>query len=187
MFEWKGDTSSDEICAHFYAVALFLELAAQGEEIQQAKTFLSRVAGHLMDHGWQLIDLDGKPTRWGRWSPEYFNSAGEGNAARGLNALEILSFIKTAEVLTGEPRFAQGYQELVKLGYPEYTLRQKCTFPPGDVLQFLEHLVVSLLPEPVEIRNRPEAALDLPAQSRSQLGNRAHRASRPGSTSSTAR
>ncbi|MEO6034783.1 MAG: hypothetical protein ABIQ35_05980, partial [Verrucomicrobiota bacterium] len=48
LFEWKGDTSSDEICAHFYAVALFLELAAQGEEIQQAKTFLSRVAGHIM-------------------------------------------------------------------------------------------------------------------------------------------
>ena len=140
LFEWKGDTSSDEICAHFYALVIFLELAAQGEEIQQAKTFLSRVAGHLMDHGWKLIDLDGQPTRWGRWDPEYFGKAGEGNAARGLNGLEILSFIKTAEVVTGEPKFAQGYQSLVKLGYPEYTLRQKSTFPPGDVLQFLDHL-----------------------------------------------
>lgn len=140
LFEWKGDTSSDEICAHFYALTIFLQLAAQGDEIPQAKTFLSRVAGHLVEHHWQLIDLDGKPTRWGRWNPEYFNSAGEGNAARGLNALEILSFIKTAEYVTGEAKFAQGYQELVKLGYPEYTLRQKCTFPPGDVLQFLDHL-----------------------------------------------
>jgi hypothetical protein len=140
QFEWKGDTSSDEICAHFYAMAIFLELAAQGEEIQQAKAFLSRVAGHLLEHGWKLIDLDGLPTRWGRWDPQYFGQAGEGNAARGLNGLEILSFIKTAEALTGEPKFAQGYQELVKLGYPEYTLRQKCTFPPGDVLHFLDHL-----------------------------------------------
>jgi len=24
-FEWKGDTSSDEICSHFHAVSLFLE------------------------------------------------------------------------------------------------------------------------------------------------------------------
>ena len=140
LFEWKGDTSSDEICAHFYAVALFLELAAQGEEIQQAKTFLSRVAGHIMGHGWKLVDLDGKPTRWGNWDPEYFGKAGEGNAARGLNSLEILSFIKTAEALTGEEKFTRGYDELVKLGYPEFTLRQKATFPPGDVLQFLDHL-----------------------------------------------
>ncbi len=156
LFEWKGDTSSDEICAHFYAVALFLELAAQGEEIQQAKTFLSRVAGHLMEHGWKLIDLDGKPTRWGRWDPEYFSKAGEGNAARGLNGLEILSFIKTAEVLTGEAKFAQGYQELVKLGYPEYTLRQKCTFPPGDVLQFLDHLSFLCYPNLLKYETDPK-------------------------------
>jgi hypothetical protein len=32
-FEWKGDTSSDELCSHFYAISLFLELAAQGGEI----------------------------------------------------------------------------------------------------------------------------------------------------------
>ncbi len=146
LFEWKGDTSSDEICAHFYAVAIFMELAAEREEIQQAKTFLSRVAGHLLEHGWKLIDLDGKPTRWGRWDPDYFGKAGEGNAARGLNGLEILSFIKTAEVLTGEKRFAEGYRELVHLGYPEYTLRQKCTFPPGDVLQFLDHLAFLCYP-----------------------------------------
>lgn len=154
-FEWKGDTSSDEICAHFYAVAVFLELAAQGKEIQQAKTFLSRVAGHLLDHGWRLIDLDGKPTRWGNWNPEYFAAAGEGNAARGLNSLEILSFIKTAEALTGDPRFARGYQELVKLGYPEYTVREKCTFPPGDVLQFLDHLAFLCYPNLLKYETDP--------------------------------
>lgn len=156
LFEWKGDTSSDEICAHFYAMAIFLELAAQGEEIQQAKTFLSRVAGHIMDHGWKLIDLDGKPTRWGNWDPDYFGRAGEGNAARGLNALEVLSFIKTAEALTGEPRFTRGYQELVKLGYPDYTLRQKCTFPPGDVLQFLDHLSFLCYPNLLKYESDPK-------------------------------
>ncbi len=156
LFEWKGDTSSDEICAHFYAMALFLELAAQGEEIQQAKAFMSRVAGHIMEHGWKLIDLDGKPTRWGNWDPEYFGKAGEGNAARGLNALEVLSFIKTAEALTGEPRFARGYQELVKLGYPDYTLRQKCTFPPGDILQFLDHLSFLCYPNLLKYETDPK-------------------------------
>ena len=139
LFEWKGDTSSDELCSHFYAFALFLELAAQGEEIPRAKAHLSRIASHLIDHHWQLIDRDGKPTRWGRWDPEYFLSD-EGRYDRGLQAVELLSFIKTAEVLTGDPKFATAYQRLVELGYPAYTLRWRNTFPPDSILHFLDEL-----------------------------------------------
>ncbi|HVV70503.1 MAG TPA: hypothetical protein VHI52_03230, partial [Verrucomicrobiae bacterium] len=94
-FEWKGDTSSDELCGHFYAVGLFLDLAAQGEEAAQAKTHLARMASHLIDHQWKLVDLDGKPTRWGRWDPEYFLTD-EGRYDRSLQAVELLSFIRTA-------------------------------------------------------------------------------------------
>ena len=42
LFEWKGDTSSDEICSHFYAVKLFLDHVAQGEEVEQAKRHLAQ-------------------------------------------------------------------------------------------------------------------------------------------------
>ena len=138
-FEWKGDTSSDELCSHFYAVTRFLELAAEGDEIRQAKTHLARIASHLIEHHWQLIDVDGKPTRWGRWDPDYFLTE-EGHYDRGLQSLELLSFIKTAEVLTGEPKFAAAYQQLVGLGYPQYTLRQRQNQPPDSVLHFLDQL-----------------------------------------------
>jgi hypothetical protein len=138
-FEWKGDTSSDELCAHFYAVTLFLEMAAQGREVDQGKTHLARIASHLIDHGWQLVDLDGKPTRWGRWDPEYFQTD-EGRYDRGLQAVELLSFIRTAESLTGDPKFSKAYHELVQLGYPAYTLRARNTFPPDSVLHFLDEL-----------------------------------------------
>jgi len=139
QFEWKGDTSSDEICSHFHAVALFLELAAEGEEIAQAKEHLSRIAAHLIGHGWQLVDLDGKPTRWGRWDPEYFNTD-EGRYDRGLQSLEMLSFIKTAEAATGEPRFAAAYRQLVEMGYPQNTFRQRQAFPPESTLHFEDQL-----------------------------------------------
>lgn len=138
-FEWKGDTSSDELCSHFYAISLFLELAAEGEEMALAKRHLARVADHLVDHGWRLIDLDGKPTRWGRWDPEYFLTD-EGRHDRGLQVVELLSFIKTAEVLTGEPRFAAAYRRLVALGYPEQALRPGNVFPPESTLHFLDQL-----------------------------------------------
>lgn len=138
-FEWKGDTSSDELCSHFYALALFLDLVAQGDEIGQARRHLARVAGHLLDHGWQLVDRDGKPTRWGRWDPDYFTTE-EGLYDRGLQAVQLLSFMKTAEVLTGETRFGEAYRTLVGLGYPGFTLRARNTFPPESVLHFLDEL-----------------------------------------------
>ncbi len=138
-FEWKGDTSSDELCGHFYAFGPFLELAAQGQEVTQAKAHLAQMAAHLIDHHWQLIDVDGKPTRWGRWDPDYFLTD-EGRYDRGLQAVELLSFVKTAEALTGEAKYADAYRQLVKLGYPAYTLRWRNTFPPDSVLHFLDEL-----------------------------------------------
>ncbi len=138
-FEWKGDTSSDELCSHFYAVGLFLDLVAQGDEIGHAKTHLVRQADHLIRNGWQLWDLDGKPTRWGRWDPEYLRTD-EGRYDRGLQAVELLSFIRTAAALTGEPRFTKAYQQLGELGYPDYTLRQRATAPPESILHFEDQL-----------------------------------------------
>ncbi len=138
-FEWKGDTSSDELCAHFYAVNLFLDLAAQGDEIALARAHIERMAAHLVDHQWQLIDLDGKPTRWGRWDPDYFATE-EGRFDQGLQSLEILSFMKTAADVTGEQKFRTAYSQLVTMEYPGKTLRQRAVFPPDSVANFEDQL-----------------------------------------------
>ncbi len=139
LFEWKGDTSSDEICSHFYSVKLFLDHVAQGEEIAQAKQHLADIANHIAENDWKLIDLDGKPTRWGRWDPEYFTTE-EGLYDRGLQCLQVLSYMKTAEVLAGDPRAGVAYRLLVEMDYPKHTLRQRNTFPPDGVLHFLDEL-----------------------------------------------
>jgi hypothetical protein len=138
-FEWKGDTSSDEITSHFYAVGLFLELVAEGKEREMATQHLAALADHLIRNNWSLVDHDGKPSRWGRWSPEYF-ATDEGRFDRGLQAAELLSFMRTAHHFTGEPRFEEAYQRLVKLGYPGFTLRQRSTFPPEDIAHFEDQL-----------------------------------------------
>ena len=140
-FEWKGDTSSDEICSHFHSVSLFVDLAALGGEGPEARKHLARIASHLLEHHWQLIDVGGKPTRWGRWDPPYFNTE-EGRADRGLQSLEILSFMKCAAALTGEAKFNDAYQSLVALGYPAYTIRLSNTFPLEDVAHFDDELAL---------------------------------------------
>ncbi len=129
---WKADTSSDETDGHFYAVSIFHDLAAEGKEKEMAKEHLHRIATHIVDNGWVLRDLDGKPTRWARWDPEYFLTPG-GFLARGLNGLGILCYIRTATVITGDPKFEKAYNQLLDMGYHKNLLRQKLVFPPDDI------------------------------------------------------
>jgi len=55
-----------------------------------------------LDHGYYLVDLDGKPTTWGYWSPE---SLMRNPDERALNSLQLLSFLKTAAHVTGDARY----------------------------------------------------------------------------------
>ncbi len=129
---WKGDTSSDEIIAHFFSVTIFYELAAEGKDKEMAREHIQRIASYIMDNGWMLIGMDGKPTRWGRWNPEYLLRP-YGYHDRGVNGLEALAFMRAAYSVTGDKKYEEGYQQLVKWGYRENTIRQKNTFPPADI------------------------------------------------------
>jgi len=139
---WKGDTSSDEVDAHVQSTMIFYELVAQSKEKDAAREHLRRISSHIIDNGWVLRDLDGKPTRWARWDPEYFKSF-EGFGARGLNGLEALAQVTTAFALTGDDKFKQGKRQLLDWGYQDWVLRQKLVFPSAthfdDRLAFLAY------------------------------------------------
>lgn len=136
---WKGDTSSDEVTAHFYAISLFHDLVAEGKEKEIAKEHLNRIASYIMKCGWVLLDMDGKPTRWGRWNQEYINRP-YGYADRGLNSLEALTFMQTAFSITGDEKFKTGYQQLVDWDYHQNTVRQKNVFPPESIAPWDDNL-----------------------------------------------
>jgi hypothetical protein len=136
---WKGDTSSDEIIAHFYAVSIFHDLVAKGIEKKMAKEHLSRIATHIIDNGWVMRDMDGKPTRWGRWDPDYLLRP-YGSWDRGLNGLEVQAFMRAAFSVTGDKKFENGFQQLIDWGYHNYTVRQKRTFPQADVAPWDDNL-----------------------------------------------
>lgn len=136
---WKGDTSSDEVTAHFYAVSLFYELAAKGREKELAREHLERIASYILKCGWTLHDMDGKPTRWGRWNPEYLLRP-YGYVDRGVNGLEALAFMKTVYSLTEDKKFLDGYNQLINWGYHTLTIRQKNVFPPETIAPWDDNL-----------------------------------------------
>ncbi|MCA9731038.1 hypothetical protein KC799_02850 [candidate division KSB1 bacterium] len=136
---WKGDTSSDEVIAHFYSVSIFHDLVAQGKEKELAAEHLARIASHIIDNGWVMRDMDDKPTRWGRWDPQYLLRP-YGEVDRGLNGLEAQTFMMTAIALTGEQKYKDGLQQLLDWGYQNHTVRQKNTFPPEAIAPWDDNL-----------------------------------------------
>lgn len=139
LWEWKGDTSSDEVDAHLYETTLFLSLVATAEEKVWATEHLRRVIGHIVDNGFVLRDADGKPTRWGRWDPEYLQTP-YGAGARGLNGMEAFSYLTTALHFTGDEKFAKAKAYHLKQGYLLDILRQKIVFPPNYNTPFDDRL-----------------------------------------------
>ncbi len=140
QWQWKGDTSSDEVDAHFYTTSLFLELVAKTEdEREMAKDHLRKLMGYIIDSGWCLRDVDGEPTRWARWDMDYFHTK-EGMAQWGLNGLEAMSFVTNTLHFTGDEKFAAGKKQLLEWGYQDHALRQKLTFHPGYFCHFDDRL-----------------------------------------------
>lgn len=122
-WEWKADTSSDELVGHFFAYAIAYDLLPDAELKRRIRGLTARMMDHILENQYYLIDVTGKPTRWGRWSPDYFASE-DGREDSPLNALELLSFVKVAHHITGDARYAKEYRKLIDtLGYHKLVAR----------------------------------------------------------------
>lgn len=109
--EWKSDTSSDEIVGHFYIFAIAHDLLPDPELKKRIAATARRVMDHIIGNGYYLIDVTGKPTRWGRWSLDYFASQ-VGHPDSPLNSLELLTFLLTTHHLTGDAKYMTEYRKV---------------------------------------------------------------------------
>jgi hypothetical protein len=137
-WEWKADTSSDEIVGHFFAYSVVYDLAADDELKRRLRGAVSRMADHLIDHRYNLTDLHEGPTRWGRYDKEYFETE-DGREERALRSLELLSHMKVAYHMTGNSRYDREYRKLInELGYHKNTttylkLRQELNYSDEEL------------------------------------------------------
>jgi hypothetical protein len=142
LWKWKGDTSSDEIGGHYIAWSVFHDLVADEDEKGKIRAVVARVTSHILDHGYHLVDVDGKPTRWGWWAPEEILADPD---ETGLRALHMLSHLSVAYHVTGDRKYEAARDELVaKHRYAHWLLHQKVNVPghvnhSDDELAFLSY------------------------------------------------
>ncbi len=124
---WKTDTSSDELDGHYFLYALYFDLVAETEAEKTAVRYqVKALTDHLIDHDFQLIDHDGKPTRWSRFSPKELNFSKDWFVERGLNSLSMLSYLAVAEHVTGDSKYGEIKKDLIENhSYMQNLMRQK--------------------------------------------------------------
>jgi hypothetical protein len=144
VWRWKGDTSSDEIVGHYFVYPIYHDLVADDGEKVALRGVIDRITNHILDHGYHLVDVDGKPTRWGWWAP---NEIWEDPDETGLRALHMVSHLQVAIHLAGSPanraKYQAAYADLIKTHrYHLLTRNQKIVIPGSinhsdDELAFL--------------------------------------------------
>ncbi len=122
---WKGDTSSDEFVGHVFGLSLFYDLVADEQEKADTAQAFGEMLGYIVDNGFTMPDVDGKPTTHGHFDPEWMEtdlSAMFGDA--GLNSAMILGGLKAAYHMTHEQRFMDAFHELAnEHNYKDYVSR----------------------------------------------------------------
>lgn len=142
LWRWKADTSSDEIAGHYFVYPIYYDLVADEAEKAKLRQVITRITDHILDHDYQLVDLDGKRTLWGWWGP---TAIWDDATETGLRALHLLAHLRVASYMTGNLRYQQAYDELItRHRYHLLTRNQKINYPgyvnhSDDELAFISY------------------------------------------------
>ena len=66
-----------------------------------AKKLLSNIVLNIVRNDFNLIDVTGQPTTWGRWGPEMVNGFRGFSDERGLQSLQILAYLSSTYNIGG--------------------------------------------------------------------------------------
>ncbi len=134
LWRWKGDTSSDEIVGHYFIYPLYFDLVADESEKPKLIGVIDRITNHILDHNYQLVDLDGKRTMWGFWGPDQIWDDPD---EVGLRALHILAHLRVAMHMTMNPtyraKYETAYNDLIKNHKYHLLTRNQKVMVPGHI------------------------------------------------------
>jgi hypothetical protein len=112
---WKCDTSSDELDGHYFFYALYHDLVPKdAAEAARLRAHVAALTDHLLEHGYRLVDHDGKPTRWAIFDPASLDHDPDWWEERGLNSLSLLTYLQVARHVTGDPKYGAAARALVE-------------------------------------------------------------------------
>ena len=137
--EWLGETSSDEMTGHYFAYSTYYDLVANDEEKALIAGVVKKITDHIIDNDFHLVDVDGKPTTWANWDPKDLNDNHKWIYEKGTNTLEILGFLKIAKKMTGDSKYDDVFNSLVRDNHYGMNIMQY-RIPDGHLLHIDDQL-----------------------------------------------
>ncbi len=123
-WDWKSTTSSDEAIGHIFVFGAIAELVDDSALKSTAVRLIDALMQHIVDHKLYMIDWNGKPTRWGRWNPEYVNVRPLMVGDRKITSSNIVAMLQTAYHFTQKKIYKDKIEELInKHGYLDNLMR----------------------------------------------------------------
>jgi hypothetical protein len=133
---WRSTASSDQAVGQVFALTMILELADDEEWKRRALSILDNLMSYIVDNDLYIIDVDGEPTMWGKWNPDYVNSFPESVGDRRLYSSNIIAFLQTAYHFTGKEKYREKAYELMEnYSYLDNLMRPISVIGPakGDI------------------------------------------------------
>ena len=126
---YKSDTSSDEIVGHMYGISHYHDFIATSEgERRVSMSAIKNITSWISENGYTLVSNFGETTTWGIWSPSYINGNASWYEQRGLNSLQMLSWLKLTTRLTQDSQYYFRFLELADQSmYKLNIINQKLT------------------------------------------------------------
>ena len=123
-WSWRSTASSDQTVAQIFALTIILELSDDPQWKFRALKCLDNLMGYIVKNDLYIIDVDGEPTMWGKWNPEYVNKFPVNVGDRKITSSNIIAMLQTAYHFTGKEIYRNKANELMtKFGYLENLTR----------------------------------------------------------------
>ena len=131
-WDWKSTTSSDEAIGHIFAFGAIAEVVDVPELRDKAIMLIDTLMAHIVKNNLYMITWNGKPTKWGRWHPDYVNAYSKYMGDRKINSSNIIAMLQTAYHFTHRELYKQKAFELMdKFGYLENLMRPMREITPA--------------------------------------------------------
>ncbi len=133
---WRSTASSDQTVGQIFALTTVLELADDETWKNRARKCLSNLMDYILKNNLYIIDVDGEPTLWGKWNPDYVNAFPKNVGDRRLYSSNITAFLQAAYKFSGDKKFREKAEELLnKYGYLDNLMRPISEIGPSDATE----------------------------------------------------
>ncbi|HSB93037.1 MAG TPA: hypothetical protein VLC28_07975 [Flavitalea sp.] len=130
---WRSTASSDQTVGQLFALTAILELVDDKAWKTRALNCLDNLMAYIVDNNLYIIDVDGEPTLWGKWNPDYVNGFPKTVGDRKITSSNIIAFLQTAYKFTGKEKYKlKAYELMEKFGYLDNLMRPMSMIGPDD-------------------------------------------------------